>query len=103
MAVTTPENQTVGDSLVLTCNVTAVEGITNKVDIIWSRNGTEVERIEGVSVSSTTGNMVMYTDTYTISKLSTTDDGREYQCEVVINTSPPVIASSSVTLDVMGE
>ena len=103
MAVTTPENQTVGDSLVLTCNVTAVEGITNKVEIIWSRNGTEVERIEGVIVSSTTGNMVMYTDTYTISILSTTDDGREYQCEVVINTSPPVMASSSVTLDVMGE
>ena len=103
MAVTTPENQTVGDSLVLTCNVTAVEGITTKVDIIWSRNGTEVERIEGISVSSTIGNMVIYTDTYYMSKLSTTDDGREYQCEVVINTSPPVMATGNITLDVMGE
>ena len=103
MAVTTPKNQTVGYSLVLTCNVTAVRNITTGVDIIWSRDGAEVERMEGVSVSSTTGNMVMYTDSYTISPLTTTDDGREYQCEVVINTSPPVMANGSVTLDVMGE
>ena len=74
----------------------AVRGITSRVDIIWSRNRTEVEKMEGVSVSSTAGNM--YTDTYTISQLSTTDDGREYQCEVVINTSPPVMASGSVIL-----
>ena len=48
-------------------------------------------------------NSLVYTDTYTISLLSTDDDGREYQCEVVINTSPSVMATGSVTLDVMGE
>ena len=103
VTVTAPNSQTVGQSLTLECNVTAVRGITSRVDIIWSRDGTEVERMEGVSVSSTTGNMVMYTDTYTISQLNTTDDGREYQCEVVINTSTPVMANGSVALDVMGE
>ena len=103
VTVTTPNTQVVGQSLTLECNVTAVRGITSRVDIIWSRDGTEVERMEGVSVSSTTGNnMVMYTNTYTITQLSTTDDGREYQCEVVINTSPPVMANNSVRPDVMG-
>ena len=60
--------------------------------------------MEGISVSSTTGNMEMYTDTNTISQLSTTDDGREYQCEVVINTSPPVMAMGNfIMLNVIGE
>ena len=54
-----------------------------------------------INVSSTTENSVSYTDTYTISLLSTTDDGREYQCEVVINSSPPVMTDDSVTLNVM--
>ena len=82
--------------------MTTVRGITSTVDIIWSSDGTELERMEGVNVSSTTDNSVVYTDTYNISQLNTTDDGREFQCEVVINTSPPVMANDSVTLDVIG-
>jgi len=101
VAVTAPDTQIVGDPLTLMCSLTAVRGITSDVDIIWSRDGAEVERTEGVNVSPTTANSVVYTDTYTISQLSTTDI--EYQCEVVINTSPPVMATGSVTLDVMGE
>ncbi|XP_065911368.1 uncharacterized protein [Dysidea avara] len=101
VTVTAPNTQTVGQSLTLECSVTTVRGITSRVDIIWSSNGTQLERTEGVSVSSTTDNSVVYTDTYIISQLNTTDDGREYQCEVVINTSPPVMANDSVTLDVM--
>ena len=103
MTVTAPNIQTVGLSLTLECSVAAVRGITSKVDIIWSRDGTELQMTEGVNVSSTTGNMVMYTDTYTISQKTITDDGREYQCQVVINTSPPVIANNTITLDVMGK
>ena len=99
MTVIVPNSQIVNQSLTLTCSVTAVRGITSRVDIIWSRNGTEVERMVGVIVSSSNGNMAMYTDTYTISQLSTND---EYQCEVVINTNPLVIATGSVTLNVMG-
>ena len=82
--------------------MTTVRGITSRVDIIWSSDGTQLERMEGVNVGSTTDNSVVYTDTYSISQLNTTDDGREYQCEVMINTSPPVMANDSVTLDVMG-
>ena len=103
VTVTPLNTQMVGQSLILECNVTAVRGITSRIDIVWSRNDTEVERMDGVNVSFTTGNMVMYTDTYTISQFNTTDDGREYQCEVVIYTSRLVMATSSVTLNVMGK
>ena len=102
VTVTVLNTQTVGQSLTLECKVTAVRGITSTVDIIWSSDGRELQRMEGVNFSSTTDNSVVYTDTYSISQLNTTDDGREYQCEVVINTSPPVMANDSVTLDVIG-
>ena len=103
VTVTTPNNQTVGQSLTLECSVTAMRGITSRVDIIWSRNSNEVERMEGVSVSSTVGNMAIYKDTYTISQLSTTDRGIEYECTVMINANSVVRATDSVALDVTGE
>ena len=98
--ITAPNTQTVGHSLTLWCEVTTVRGIINRVDIVWSSGGIELERM---NVSSTTmDNSLVYTDSYTISQLSTTDDGRVIQCEVVINASPLVMASDSITLDVIG-
>jgi len=82
--------------------VTTVRGITSRVDIIWSSDGTELQIVEGVSISYTTDSSVVYTDTYNISQLSTTHNGREYECEVVINTDPPVMASDNDTLDALG-
>ena len=82
--------------------MTTVRGITSRVDIIWSSDGRELERMEGVNACSTIDNSVVCTDIYNISQLNTIDDGREYQCEVVINTSPPAMANDSVTLDLMG-
>ena len=102
MIVTTLNTQRVGQSLTLWCEVTAVRGITSRVDIVWSSNGTELERMNDVS-STTMNNSLMYTHSYTISQLSTTDDGRVIQCEVVINTTPSVMATDSLTLDVTGE
>ena len=95
------DTQAVGQSLTLQCEVTTVRGITSRVDIVW-RNGTELRRMNNVS-STTMDNSLVYTDTYTISQLNTTDDDRVIQCEVVINASPPVMASDSITLDVIGE
>ena len=96
--MTAPNTQTVGQSLALQCKVTTVRGITSSVDIVWSSG----ERMDDVS-STTMGNSLVYTDSYTISQLSTTDDGRVIQCEVVINTSPSVMATDSITLDVTGK
>ena len=99
--VTAPNTQTVGQSLTLQCEVTTVRGITSRVDIVWSSGGTELQRMNNVS-STTMDNSLVYTDSYTISQLSTTDEGRVIQCEVVINASPPVMASVNTTLDVTG-
>ena len=95
--------QTVDQSLTLQCNVTTVRGITSRVDIVWRRGGMELQRMSDVS-STTMDNSLVYTDSYTISQLSTTDEGRVIQCEVVINASPSVVmASNSTTLNVTGE
>ena len=103
VSVTAPNTQTVGQSLTLQCEVTTVRGI-DRVDIVWSSGGTELQRMNDVRhMSSTTmDNSLMYTDSYTISQLSTTDEGRVIQCEGVIDLSQ-VIASDSITLDVTGE
>ena len=62
----------------------------------------ELNRTNGTT-ATTMNNSLVYTDSYTISQLSTTDNGRVIQCEVVINASPPVMASDNITLDVTGE
>ena len=102
MIVTTLNTQTVGQSLTLQCEVTTVRGITSRVDIVWRSDDTELRRINNTTVTAI-DNSLVYTDSYTISQLSTTDDGRMIHCEVVINTSPSVMTNDSITLDVMGK
>ena len=93
--------QIVGQSLILQCEVTTVRGITSRVDIVWSSGDMELERMNGVS-STTMDNSLVYTGSYTISQLNTTDDGRVIQCEGVINGSK-VTDTDYVTLHVTGE
>ena len=102
VSVTAPNTQTVGDSLALQCEVTTVRGITSRVDIVWSSGGTVLRRMNDTT-ATTMDNSLVYTDSYIISQLNTTDEGRVIQCEVVINASPLVMASNSITLDVTGE
>jgi len=100
--VTPPANQTVGQPLMLDCNVTAVNGITSDVEFVWSRDGEEI-RPAIAGTRFITMDSVTYTDTYTIPLLSTDDDDTEYRCEVTINSTSPVEANDSVVLDVMGK
>ena len=102
VSVKTLNNQTVGQSLTLQCGVTTVRGITSRVDIVWRSDGTQLERINDVT-STTMNNSLVYTNYYTISQLSTTDENRVIQCEVVISTSPLVMASDNITLVVTGK
>ena len=46
VSVTAPKNQMVGQSLIVQCEVTTVRGITSRVDIVWSSDGTELVRID---------------------------------------------------------
>ena len=101
MTVTALNTQTVGQSLTLQCEVTAVRGITSRVDIMWSNDDGTILRTTNDVSSTTMDNSLVYTDSYTISQLSITDEGRVIQCEVVINASPSVMAN--ITLDVTGE
>ena len=82
--------------------MTTVRGITSRVDIVWSSDGTELKRMNNVS-STTMNSSLVYTEKYTISQLSTTDDDRVIQCEGVINANTPVMASDRIILGVTGE
>ena len=69
---------------------------------MWSSNGTVLRRINGTT-ATTMNNSLVYTDSYIVSQLNTTDDGRVIHCEVVINANPSVMGNGSITLDVIGE
>ena len=101
VSVTAPNTQTVGQSLTLECDVTAVRGITSRVNIVWRNGSTELQRM---NVSSTmTNNSLLYTDSYTISQLNTTHNGTVIQCEVMINANQSMMANDITTLDVSGK
>ena len=100
MTINATSIHTVGQSLTLECNITTVRGITSRVDIVWSSNGVELRRVIGVTTNSTNDNSLLYEDTYDIPLLSTSDDGRVIECEIVIMTTPSIVASDNVTLDV---
>ena len=100
--ITTLNDQLVGQSLTLQCNVTTVRGITSGVDIVWSSSGIELERMNDVS-STTLNDLSVYIDTYMIPMLNTSHNTREYQCTVLINANPPKIVSDSITLNVNGK
>ena len=97
--ITAPNIQIVGQPLILECSVTTVKGITSRVDILWKTGTSILKAVEGTNVSSNES-YAIYLSSYTIPQLSTADNDRVYQCEVVINTNPPVMATGSVTLDV---
>ena len=69
---------------------------------MWISNGTELERMEGVTGESSTNNLAVYTDYYIIPQLSITDNNSLYTCEVIINRSPLTSATGNITLDVTG-
>ena len=100
--LTVASNQTVGQPLVLQCDVTTVRGITSRVDIVLSSNGSELKRIEGVSVNFTSDGLDVYTVFYDAIQLNTSDDGRVFRCELIVNTSPPLMADDSITLNLTG-
>ena len=103
VTINTPSNQTVGQSLTLESSITTVRGITSRADIVWSSNGEELRRIMGATPNSTNDNSKVYEVTYNIPLLSTSDNGRVIECEIIIMTTPLILATNNVTLDVIGK
>ena len=95
-------NVTIGDPLILDCTVTAVRGISSSVDIIWTTGGRVVRRVYNIT-ADIENDYAIYTDSFEISSLSAIDNGREYQCTVVINAYQPVYNSDQITLMFPGE
>ena len=100
VSVTSLSSQQVGQPLALQCNATTVRGINSTVDIVWTSNSMIIKRINDVMPTTMTTSQV-YMDSYIISQLSTDDDGKIYQCEVVINSTPSVAATNDIVLDVI--
>ena len=96
------ENVTVGDPLTLDCTVTAVRGISSPVDIIWTTGSRVVRRVDNITANIENDNAI-YTDSFEISSISAIDNGREYQCTVVINGNKPVSSSGQFTLMFTGK
>ena len=103
VTINAPSNQTVGQSLTLESSITTVRGITSRVDIVWSSNGEQLRRVMGATPNSTNDNSEVYEVTYDIPLLSTSDDGRVIECEIIIMATPSIVATNNITLDVTGK
>ena len=84
-----PNIVTLGQNLTLQCIVNTVENIMSRVDIVWRRDGTQLERTNNITGNITSGSVV-YSDLYMFGSLATSDNGTLVECEVVINVEPPV-------------
>ena len=82
-------NLTIGDSLTLDCSFTTVRGISSSVNFIWTTGGIEVRRVDNIT-ANIENDTAIYTDSFEIPSLSAIDNGREYQCTVMINATQPV-------------
>ena len=92
----------VGEQLTLQCVVYTVENITSRVDIVWRRDGTQLERTNDVTGNITNGSVV-YSDLYMFGSLATSDNGTMVECEVVINVEPPVRNNATTVIVVFGK
>ena len=100
--VTTLNEQIVGQPLMLECALSTPRGINSRVDIVWTRGGVEVDRVNDVSSTFSSPEVVVYANIYTIPLLGTIDDDVVYECEVIINSSPLHKIAQDFTIDVTG-
>ena len=97
-----PGNESVGtlilgDPLGLDCTVTAVRGISSSVNIVWTTGGRVVRSVDDIS-ADVVNDSATYHDLFEIPSLSAVDNGTEYKCTVMINTTQPIFKSIQVML-----
>jgi len=78
-----------------------VRGITSRVDIIWTNDSnTQVRKANNVAASNILNTSAVYNDIFVIPSLDISDIGSVYQCEVIINSSPPIIVKDDFTIPI---
>ena len=102
ISVTAQSPQQVGNLLTLDCTVTEVISGSNMVEIVWTDNSNIILKRINVTSTATMGSLPVYTDSYTITQLTTSDQGREVQC-IASRTDPPVMDSGSIILSITGK
>ena len=88
--------------LTLECNATAVRGITSRLDFMWIRIDDDSEEIvRTVTGANTTGDSLVYTDTYTTPMaLREIDIGVVHLCMISLDAEQETIVNEvNITLD----
>ena len=93
--------QQVGSLLTLGCTITELVSGSNTLEIVWNDNNETLQRTN-VTSTEMQGLLPVYTDSYTITLLTTADQGREIQC-TANRRDPPVMDSGVITLNVIGK
>ena len=97
--ITGRDVQQVGSSLILDCTITDMGNNTNSLEIAWISNNMMLQRTN--VMSTVIDNLPVYTNSYTISLLTTNDQGRTILC-IANTTNPPIIDSNNIMLNVNG-
>ena len=69
---------------------------------MWSIDGAVSRRVNDTN-ATTVDNSLVYTDSYIIQMLNTSDHNRRITCDAVVDVDPTVIGSGDIVLDVIGE
>ena len=101
-STTATGNQTVGQPLTLEFTAIDVNCDTATVEFVWSIGGVQLKQTKGTGFCFRYNNSSVCKDTYNISVLSTSNDGGAYRCDIIAYHSPPVTATSSITLRLNG-
>lgn len=95
------ESPVIDQSLPLECTVTSVTDIASRVDIVWTTGNKQVRRVNNVAASDI-NTLTAYKDTFVTPPLDISDIGSIYQCKVIINSSPPTVATDDFTIPLPG-
>jgi len=98
LEITTTNSPIIGQPLMLQCSATIMRDITSSVDIIWTDgSNAQVRRVNNIAASNI-DTLTVYNDIFVIPSLDISDIGSIYQCEVVIYSSPPIMAKDDFTI-----
>ena len=95
--ITVRNVQQVGNPLTLDCGIKEINVTNSPLEIVWTTDTTILQR-----TNVTPNGSSVYTNSYTITQLTTSDHGRVIQC-IANRTTPPVIDSSNIILNVIGK